>query len=155
MKFTVEVEEFYLNEEDSGRSLETTLRDYIINEVVSKIWEKIKDEADNAITMKVETKVRMEMESQINKRIAEIIDSETIFRDKKEILISDYLREQFERNIGWNKPDDIIRDKAKQFGDEMKKRYDFLYANEIVQQMHKIGILKEEIYTNLLENKKD
>ena len=154
MKFTVEVEEFYLNEENSGMSLETTLRDYIIDEVVSMIWEKIESEVEKAITMKVEEKVKMEMAIKIDKRIAEVMDCETIIRDKKTILISDYIREQFEKNTGWNRPDEIIREKAKIFGDEMKKRYDFLYANAIVQQMHKLGIIKEEIYANLIENKK-
>ena len=80
--------------------------------------------------------------------------SETITRDKKEISISAYIKQQFENNSGWNNPQEQITKKAKEFGDEMKKRYDFFYANQIVQQMHTVGVIKEEIYANLIENKK-
>jgi len=154
MKYTIEVEDFYLEGGDDGQEgLEKGLREYITHEVVSQIWKQIKDKVDDVITMKVEAKVKMDMALQINKRIAEIIASETITRDKKEISISDYIKQQFENNTGWNNPGEVVRNKAKEFGDEMKKRYDFLYANMIVTQMHNIGIIKEEIYANLIENK--
>jgi hypothetical protein len=155
MKYTIEVEDFYLEGGDDGQEgLEKGLREYITHEVVRQIWKQIKEKVDDAITMKVKAKVEQEMALQINTRIREIISSETITRDKKEISISDYIKQQFENNSGWNNPNEQITKRAKEFGDEMKKRYDFFYANQIVQQMHTVGIIKEEIYANLIENKK-
>ena len=154
MKYTIEVEDFYLDEGENGKSLSESLQQYITDKVIGEIWKQIKEKVDDAITMKVKAKVEKELGLQINTRIAEIIARETITRDKKEILISDYIKDQFQANTGWNSPSEVIRQKAKEFGDEMKKRYDFLYANLIVTQMHNIGIIKEEIYANLIENKK-
>ena len=155
MKYIIEVEDFYLETgKDGQEGLETGLKEYITHELYRKIAESIREKVDKAIKDVVEIKVEKEMRLQINTRIAEIISSETITRDKKEISISSYIKQQFENNSGWNNPSEQITKKAKEFGDEMKKRYDFFYANQIVQQMHTVGIIKEEIYANLIENKK-
>jgi len=154
MKFTVEVEDFYLEtREDGQEGLEKGLKEYIKSEVYHKISEKIKKKVDESVRILVQERIEKELSSTINRRISELVSSEKIIKNKEEILISDYIKEQFSNNHGWNNPNDAIRKIAKEFGDEMKKRYDFIYANHIVQQMHTIGVIKEEIYNNLIENK--
>jgi len=146
VKFVVEVEDFYLDGEELSSSLIETVR----NKVVSDIKQNIEKKVDEAIRIAVQARVEQELALQINLRVSELIDSGKITKDKVEVSISDYIKQQFDRNSGWNSPYEQIAKIAKAYGDEMKKRYDYLYANQIVQQMHVVGIIKEEIYKNLI-----
>ena len=148
MKFTVEVEDFYLDKEDE---LAPELSTYVTGQVVSQIWVKIEKKVDESVRVSVQAKIEQELTKKINIRIAELIESEKIIVRGQEISIPDYIKSQFEKHSGWGNPDEIIEKKAKEFGAEMKKRYDYFYANQIVQQMHTIGIIKEDIYKNLIE----
>ncbi len=149
MKFTVEVEDFWLEEKELSAALTTAIK----NDVVSTIKQNIEKKVDEAIRIAVQAKIEQELTLQINLRVSELIASGKIVKDKAEISISDYIKQQFDKNSGWNCPYDQITKLAKAYGDEMKKRYDFMYANHIVQQMHTVGIIKEEIYKNLIEKK--
>jgi hypothetical protein len=151
MKFTVEIDEFYLDEE---QDLAPALVKQVTTAIVNQIWGKIKEKVDKQVTVSVAAQIDAELATKINLRVAELIASEKITRDGKEISIVDYIKQRFDSNAGWNSPNDHITKIAKQFGDEMKKRYDYFYANQIVQQMHTVGIIKEEIFANLIENKK-
>lgn len=150
MKFTVEIEEFYLDEE---QDLAPSLVKQVTDAVTDQIWGKIKAKVDEAVRVSVEAKINNELAQKINLRVGELINSEKIIKDKQEISIIDYIKQQFDRSSNWGSPYEQITKIAKQYGDEMKKRYDFLYANQIVQQMHVIGIIKEDIYANLIDNK--
>lgn len=148
MKFTVEVEDFYLDEEEN---LAPALVKQVTDNVVNEIWQRVKDKVDKAITIAVEAKVQQELSLQINMRVAELIASGKIIKDKKEISMADWIKEQFDRNVGWSSPYDQIKNIAANYGQEMKKRYDYFYANQIVTQMAKIGVLKEEIFHKLID----
>jgi len=150
MKFTVEVDDFYLEEGE----LSTSLINEVSRNVISQIQESIKEKADKAITIAVKAKIEQELALQINLRVAELIASGVIIRDKKEVSIVDYIKDQFDRYNSWNSPYEQITRIAKEYGNEMKKRYDYFYANQIVQQMHTVGVLKEDVFANLIENKK-
>jgi hypothetical protein len=151
MKFMVEVDDFYLDEESE---LAPALSGHVIRTVVSQIWDKIEKKVDEAIRISVQAKIEQELTAKINIRIADIFASETIKKDGKDVSISDYIKDRFVNNSGWNSPHETITKIAKEYGNEMKKRYDYFYANQIVQQMHTIGVLKEEVFANLIENKK-
>jgi len=150
MKFTVEVDDFYLDEESE---LAPALQKYVIRAVVTEIWDKIKSEVEKKITAEVKNSVGRELTTRINIYVDDIISKGTFKTagSKEEVLIADYIKAQFERNSGWNSPYDQIKKIASDYGAEMKKRYDFFYANQIVTQMEKIGILKEEIFHKLID----
>jgi hypothetical protein len=149
MKFTVEVEDFYLD----GEELSSSLVEAVKGNVVATIKQNIEKKVDEAIRIAVQAKIEQELTLQINLRVSELIASGKIIKDKAEISIVDYIKQQFEKHSGWNSPYDQITNLAKRYGDEMKKRYDFFYANHIVQQMHTVGIIKEEVYKNLIGEK--
>ena len=151
MKFTIEIEEFYLDEDEN---LAPALVKEITKNVIDGIWGQIKEKVDKAITIAVEAKVKQELALQINLRVAELINTGTITKDGKEVLMSDWIKAQFDRSSGWNTPYDQIKNIAAAYGQEMKKRYDYFYANQIVTQMSKIGVLKEEVFHKLLDVEK-
>jgi len=152
MKFVVEVDDFYLDEESE---LAPALSNHVVRSVVDQIWERINKKVDEAIRVTVQAKIEQELTAKINIRIADCFASEKItLRDGKEVLISDYIKDRFQNNTGWSSPQESIVKIAKEYGNEMKKRYDYFYANQIVQQMHTIGVLREEVFANLIEGKK-
>jgi len=149
MKFTIEINDFWVEDDYVIESLTHRIK----SEVIDQINAKIKDKIDIAIGTSIQEIIEKELRFKIDSRIAAIVSSETITINKREVLIVDYIKETFTKSTGWNNPIDLISRKAKEFGEEMKKRYDYLYANQIVQQMHKIGIIKEEVFNNLIEQK--
>jgi hypothetical protein len=150
MKYTVEVEDFFMDEDDD---LSKKLNDYVVHQVITQIWEKINKKVDDEIRLAVQAYIERELTAKINARIADIVMSEKIKKDGKEQMVVDYIKDRFINNSGWTSPIDQITKLAKEYGNEMKKRYDYLYANQIVQQMRNIGVIKEEIFANLIEGK--
>ncbi len=148
MKFTVNLEDFNLEEED----LTVSIQEHVKKEVIRQIWDSIKLKVEEHITRKVKDEVEKTMLLHINKTIQELCLTENLVMNGKVIPIAEYIKNQFVNNSGWNNPQDILKKLANQFGIEMKARYDLQFAAQIVAKMSEIGILKEDIAKTLLEN---
>ena len=152
MKFTVEVEEFWLEEKE----LEKGLQDYVIKDVIIQINEAMKKKIEEQITMRVKEEVEKTMYRRINAIIEETIKTEDVFvRQGETIKIVDYIKKQFLDNSGWSNPTETIKKLAKEFGQELKNRYDLMFASQIVAKMNENGLLKEGAAKYLLEDKKE
>lgn len=151
MKFIIEVDEFYLDEESE---LAPALQKHVTREVVAQIWGKIKAQVDEKIAAAVQARTEAILSTQINLIVSQLIDAGKVCKNGREIPIADYVKEQFDKSSGWNSPYEHVTNLAKAYGTEMKKRYDYLYANQIVQQMHVIGVLKDEIFHQLIDHEK-
>lgn len=151
MKFTVDLEEFYLDE-DSG-CIETELKKHIINSVVFRIEENLKKKIDDEITRCVKSSVENILLKKISGEVAKLIEMGEIVVDREKISIVDYIKKTFENNQGWRNPYETIQNIAKKFGDELKLRYDKAFAVHIVDTMKQNGLLKDEAIAKLLEVK--
>jgi hypothetical protein len=69
-----------------------------------------------------------------------------------EISIETYIKNKFQNDSGWSSPNDRIEKLAKSFADEMKKRYDLLFATQIVSKMSTNGLLKDDVLKQLVQN---
>lgn len=147
MKFTIEVDDFYIEEGE----LETNLKHHIINDVTNKIWAAIKEKVDEHATRKVKADVEERMYRFMNVAIEEIISKEKIKYDNKEITLAEYIRNYFQNKNHWQNADETIRKAAEKFGIEMKNRYDLLFASQLVAKLNKEGMLKEDVAKLLLE----
>ena len=148
MKFTIEVEDFYLDE-DSG-SIDVELKKHITTSVVSQIEKNIEKKIDEEIMRCVKQHVENILLKKISAKVAELIELGEITVDKQKISIADFVRSQFEKNIGWRAPYEQIVNIAKKFGEELKMRYDKAFAVHIVDTMKKNGLLKDEAIAKLL-----
>lgn len=150
MKFTVELEEFYLDE-DSG-DLEKELREQITSSVVSQINKQIAEKIENEIAKNVMKVVSNHLESKIEKKVTSLIEKGMIKPDRNspEMAISEYIKKQFEENTGWRSPYEAVCNMAKKFGDELKMRYDKAFAVQVVETMRKNNLLKEDSIARLL-----
>ena len=152
MKFTVELEDFWMDEDSGG--IEEELKNHIVTSVVVQIKKQIQESIDSKITEHVKEKADIIISAQIKGKVTELIETGEIKpRHKSEsILITEYVKEKFMDNSGWGSTDSQVKDLAKKFSDEMKKRYDAAFACHIVDNMRKNGLLKEDEITKLLES---
>lgn len=147
MKITVDISEFYLSED---KELEQGLRDYVVSEVKHQIYKSIEKRVEEHIERRVKDEVEKNLALFINKTISELIATENIVRDGKQISISEHIKKQFESSYGWNSPNEAIKKLAEQFGKELKARYDLQFASHVVAKLNEQGMLKEDIAKILL-----
>lgn len=154
MKFTIEVEDFWL---DSDSGLEPALKNHVIREVVNQINNQIKKKVEDHITTEVKKQVEEKFYVRMNQLIKEVIETEKIksgYNNGELITIQQYLKQQFENNHGYRSPDSVIKDLASKFGNDLKARYDLLFASQLVAKLNENGMLKEDIAKLLLEQHK-
>jgi hypothetical protein len=151
MKFTVEVSDFYLDEEGD---IESQLKQFVIKDVVSQIQKSIESKINDAITLEVKDQVSKSLYRNIQKIVTEVI-SEGKIKGKNSrdglVTIEEYIRLDIENNNGYYSPKEQIEKLAKQFGDDLKKRYDLLFASQIVAKLNENGFLREDAIKMLLQ----
>ena len=146
MKFTIEVEEFWADEEE----LSAALQNHVIQVVTTQIFGVIKDKVDADITAQVNAAIKTQLDKIINDRLTELMAVGKIIIDKQEVSIVDHIKKVFEQNIGWSNPRDQVAALAKQFGAQLKTQYDVLFANRIVVKLNEQGMLKDEVVRLLI-----
>ena len=149
MIFTIEIEDFYLDDDD----IESALKSCIIRDVVSKITSRIESKVDKQIAKRVEEVIEGKLNVVIDSKLTELIDTGMIKRRHKDISISDYIKSEFEENSGWGSPGKQIERIAENFGEELKLQYNNAFANKIVMNMKEQGLLKDEVVQILLGGK--
>lgn len=149
MKFTVEVEDFWLEEEE----LTAELQGHVKREVVREISQSIKDKVENQITKKVNEIIQQKVSLVIDDTLTDLVGTGVIVRDKKEITIVEHVKNIFQQNHGWSNYHRQMEAIAKKFGAELKLQYNNAFANKIVSNMKEQGLLKDEVVQILLEGK--
>ena len=155
MKFTVEIDEFWLDEDANG--FEEELKNSIKIDVCQQIKKMMLTHIENEITNVVKQQVSDTLREQIQALVADVISTGMIresYYSDKEISIEDWIKSQFNANCGYHNANAKITELAKKFGDEMKQRYDLLFASQIVAKLDEHGLLKEDIAELLLPTSK-
>ena len=148
MKFTIEVEDFWLNEEE----LDDALKSHVMSSVTRKITESIQDKIDKEITHRITEVIEKNISSIIDIKLNELIETGTIVKDRKEIQLSQHIKNLFMQTQGWSGPRDQIERFAKKYCAELKLQYDAAFATKIVMGMKDQGLIKPEVVQMLLEN---
>ena len=155
MKFTVEIDEFWLDEDSNG--FEEELKNSIKIDVCQQIKKMMLTHIENEITNVVKQQVSDTLREQIQALVADVISTgmirESSYSDK-EISIENRIKSQFNANCGYHNANAKITELAKKFGDEMKQRYDLLFASQIVAKLDEHGLMKEDIAELLLPTSK-
>ncbi|ASM66364.1 hypothetical protein [Bacteroides caccae] len=155
MKFTVEIDEFWLDEDSNG--FEEELKNSIKIDVCQQIKKMMLTHIENEITNVVKQQVSDTLREQIQALVADVISTgmirESSYSDK-EISIENWIKSQFNANCGYHNANAKITELAKKFGDEMKQRYDLLFASQIVAKLDEHGLMKEDIAELLLPTSK-
>jgi C-terminal processing protease CtpA/Prc len=149
MKITVDIEEFWIDS-DSGK-ISDGLRDYVSHTVVKEIYAEIGEQINLEITKQCTEIIKTQINAIISKELEELVEKETIIYNRKEVKISDHIKEVFQNNTGWNNPNDVIKKIADRFGDELKMQYNKVFATHIVVALKNQGMLKDDVAQMLLE----
>lgn len=151
MKFTIELSDFYLDEKND---LESALKDHIIKSCVQKISADLKSKIDECIINEIKKQVEVGLRTKISSFVSECIDNDKIkgrYTGDPEMTLKEWVKLQYTSTAKEKAPiDSTIEKLAKQFGEELKKRYDLLFASQLVAKMKDSGFIKEEVIQLLL-----
>ena len=161
MKFSIELDEFWLDEDSDY--LDNELKKSIATQIVSVIYGKIKDKIEDQIVRQVKETIESTMYKKASLYMDECFQKAVIPTDvyengrtvKKDLTLEEYVINKFQKDSGWANPNDKIQKLSKEFankfGQEIKDRYDLLFATQIVQKLDKEGLLKENVAKLILE----
>lgn len=151
MKFVIEVDDFYME----GGDLESNLKHHIIRDCVSQITQSLKQKIEDGVNKEVKSQVEQSLYRRISQLTSEIISSDRIqqgYSKDDTVTLQEYIIKQFEQKGRSAAPvDETIKKLANAFGEEMKKRYDLLFASQLVAKMKESGFIKEEAIALLLD----
>jgi hypothetical protein len=151
MKFTIELEDFYMEEGD----LESNLKQHIITSVVQKIRKELEQKIDDGVTKEVKAQVEQTLYRKISAYVSECITNDKIkgrYSNDPDITLQEWVKQQFQSKAQEKAPvDSKIQDLANRFAEEMKKRFDLLFASQLVAKLSEGGLLKEDAVKLLLE----
>jgi len=146
MKFTVEVDDFWIEE----RELSDALQSDITRSVVSQISKSIKDKVDKCLTEKINGLITAKLEASIEIHIENMLNSGEITKQGSNISIVEHMRDLFNKDRGWSSLDSHVKKYSEKFAKDMIIQYDALFANKIVLNMKDQGLLREDVVNNLL-----
>ena len=151
IKFTVEVDEFWMDEDDD---LSAKLQSYVSRDVVSQIEKRIEDKVKALIDEKIMKIIESKIEPIIDAELDRIVEAGMITPRyaSTEITITDHIKKLFTQHNGWT-PDKQVKHIAQNFAEECKLQYNAAFANHIVQGMKEQGLLKDDVVQILLEKK--
>ena len=142
MKFSIEIEEFYISEDND---LESELANSIITEVVRRIKESIKEQIDKQIDKAVSDMSAEFITPTIQGVVSDCIETGAMTSSGKAIMIKDYIKNLFENNSGWSNPEEKIKRLAKEYGESIQKRVDMQFATQIVAKLHEQKMLHPDV----------
>jgi len=150
MRFTVDIEDFWL---DEGEDIEPALKEHIIVSVVSKIDEKLSIKIKESITEVAKLEIEKKFSEKTSKVVDEFIKNGKITHYSQERTVEEHIKYLFNDTNGWGTPHEMLKKLAKEFGDELKNRYDLFFATQIVKKLADSGLLAEGIAKSLINDK--
>lgn len=150
MKITVEVEDFYLEEQD----LSEALKKYVTDDVVRQISASIKTQTEALINSTVKQAVLDTVQPSINEQVSKLLVTGEIKKSgygNEKTTVEAFVKEAFEKGEALNSVKSHIEKLSKTFADDMKKRYDAAFASQVVMKLNEQGFLKEDVVKALLK----
>lgn len=155
MKFTVELDDFYLDEEED---LIPALKNEVIGQVTEKIWNRVREKVESSVVDPLIIKIKNNIDQKINEMMMEkltaIMETETFKPDRyrKEMTYREYIEAEI-NNANYGNLTNTVKEFANKRADEIKNRYDLVFASQIVSKLNANGMLKEDVAKLLIENK--
>lgn len=151
MKFIVDVEEFWLEEEDLSSALKQAVITTVVNKIRDTIEAKVNETIDKVLKRELSIKIEGIVETRMNQFLATGMVKGNYSSDSPK-SVEDWMATQF---AAANKTIlEYIDKEAKRQVAALQARYDVLFASQIVQKLHGQGMLKEDIAKILLTDGK-
>ncbi len=171
---TVDLEDFY---SESEESFNEQILDHISYQVKNQIWTEFKNKGLEVFTKKINEELHNGKEEEIERIVHKIFTEKklrnldgsrgkseeyiTLFEFIEHKITHDYFSPNKtadsllnnrinEKYIQFNKS---VSDAANEISGQLKDRYDMLFASQIVNNLNKAGMLKDDVSRILLDNK--
>lgn len=162
MKITIDLEDL-VNDliEDGGEdqfNLKEGIKTSIIRSVAYQRFDKeiesMREQAKNLFKGKISEKIDEVVAKQVERIIKEDKFKYNSYEDEK--TLSEYIKDRYiaSTRSGVNL-DEITKKIANKAAEELKDRYDLLFASQMVSRLDQLGLLKEDAAKILLENRND
>lgn len=168
MKITIDLEdlinEFIENADNGEYGIEDQfeLKKEIKNSIISQVGyrnfsNEVKDMREKAESL-FKIQIKSQIEDIVKKQVERIILKDKFkfnSYDKEEITLVEYVKKYYidrvssAHNNGINM-DNIVKVIAKEQAEQLKERYDLLFASQLVSNLDKLGLLKEDAAKILL-----
>lgn len=152
MKFTIELDDFWIEDEE----LSTALSDSIKTSVIYEIQQSIKDQVESKITDEVKSKIQDKMDEDISILIDAFIATgkiKSLHSSSEKVSVREYIEQKFNNDRGWSNPSKRLDELAAKMSKEMRDRYDLMFASQIVNKLNSQGLLKDGVAETLLNGK--
>lgn len=148
MKIVVDLEDFWLEENEE---LIPALQDHVKSMVIREIGDSIKKQ----VLTFMDKAMKQEVEKQLEMRVKLLMDSalETgkitgRYSSDGEMTVQEWVSKEIKSNS--QNTLDFVNKAAKIQAEELKKRYDLLFASQIVAKINEQGLLKDDVARLLL-----
>jgi hypothetical protein len=154
MKLKVDLDDFYLDEEDD---LVPAIKDFVVNKVTSTIWDRVEEKIKQKILDLCNENIQKIIDEKIETYLTEMLDKEMIKKDRwsdELVSLQEYVSTAFNKDFDNNYRkilERIVEDKTKNICEEIKKRYDLLFASQLISKMNDQNMLKEDIAKLILD----
>ena len=148
---TIDLDDLWTDESSISEEISMEIK----RKVLDEIWNKLKPAVEDQITRATKNEVEKMYCRKINTFIDEFFETGELKSPKnsnEKMTLKEYILYQIQNNTGWNSPNENIKKLAQKFGEEMKNRYDLLFASQLVAKMNENGLLKEDVAKKLLDN---
>lgn len=148
---TIDLDDLWTDESSISEEISMEIK----RKVLDEIWNKLKPAVEDQITRATKNEVEKVYCRKINTFIDEFFETGELKSPKnsnEKMTLKEYILYQIQNNTGWNSPNENIKKLAQKFGEEMKNRYDLLFASQLVAKMNENGLLKEDVAKKLLDN---
>lgn len=154
MKLKIDLDDFYLDEEDD---LVPAIKDFVVIKVTSTIWDRVEEKIKQKILDLCNENIQEIINEKIEKYLTEMLDKEMIKKDRwsdELVSLQEYVSTTFNKDFDNNykkKLENIVEGKTKDICEEIKKRYDLLFASQLISKMNDQNMLKEDIAKLILD----
>lgn len=150
MRFTVEVEDFYIEEGELATELQHQLKSSIVREIREEIKDKVKSFTETHIRQVINEG----LQARVQVLMDEIISSGKLkgeYSSDPEITVEEMIRQRFLKA----RPDitKTVESKVKSHVKDLQDRYDLMFATQLITKIKEQGFLKQEAVDMLLGEK--
>ena len=147
MKITVDISEFYMEEENT---LDEALTSRIRNEVVNTIWQKISSKVEDIITKNVQEEIKKELTGKISAEVSRIIEQGIFNLNGKETTLSEWIHREFAERSAYRSPAIKIDEICNKLSIDLKNRYDSIFAVGIVKRLTANGFIDKAVAAKII-----
>ena len=151
MTITINMDEFWMDEDSS---FEESFKKYIINQAVYEAFENVKKNLREEIYLKVEEEVREKVEEFMQDFVKQNADKlEMKVGYNQTVPLEEGIKTILSNNAdkyAMTSITKLVEAYAKSFVDDLRKRYDLLFASQVITKLNENKMLKEGVFEALM-----